>query len=210
MTTPTGATLLRTLVREFGPPPAGVIIHTGIGLGTRHFPGMPNFLRVFLIEEALPRLAGRAMVLVETTVDDLSGEALGYLTERLREVGARDAWCLSGAGRKGRPITELRVLVEPIHVDAVVETLFAEGATLGVRLVSCIRPELERHIVDVTTRFGVIPVKVGVFEGRVVSVKPEHDACAAAARKHEVSYATVVEVARIAAPALDGPWLPRS
>lgn len=208
MTTPTGATLLRTLAREFGPPPAGTIIHTGIGLGTRRFPGMPNFLRVFLIEEALPRLAGRSMVLVETTVDDLTGEALGYVTERLRQAGARDAWCLAGTGRKGRPVTELRALVETAHVDSVVATLFAEGATLGVRLLSCVRPELERHLVDVVTRLGTIPVKVGVFDGRVVSVKPEHDHCVAAAREHQVSYATVLEVARGAAPALDSLWPP--
>jgi pyridinium-3,5-bisthiocarboxylic acid mononucleotide nickel chelatase len=206
MTTPTGATLLRTLAREFGPPPAGTIIHTGIGLGTRQFPGMPNFLRVFLIEEAMERLAGRAMVMVETTVDDLSGEALGYLTERLRGVGARDAWCLTGAGRKGRPITELKVLVEPIHVNAVVSVLFSEGATLGARLVSCIRPELERHVLDVSTRFGKVPVKVGVFDDRIVSIKPEHDVCAAIARQHDVSLATVVEVASAAAPPLETPW----
>jgi pyridinium-3,5-bisthiocarboxylic acid mononucleotide nickel chelatase len=206
MTTPTGATLLRTLVRDFGPPPAGTILHTGVGLGTRHFQGMPNVLRAFLIEETVPRLAGRSMVLVETTVDDLSGEAMGYLTDRLREIGARDAWCLAGTGRKGRPISELRALVEPGHVDAVVAALFAEGATLGVRLVSCVRPELERHIVDVTTRFGVIPVKVGVFEGLVVSAKPEHDDCAKAARSHDVSFVSVVEAVRAAAPQLNSVW----
>lgn len=206
MTTPTGATLLRTLVREFGPLPAGTVLRTGVGLGTRHFPGVPNILRAFLLEEAAPRLAGRAMVIVETTIDDQSGETLGWLAERVRRAGALDAWCLSGAGRKGRPLTELRAVVEPPLADAVVAALFEEGATLGVRVLACYRPEIERHIVDAPTRFGVVPVKIGVFDGRVVSVKPELDVCAAAAAAHQVSLAAVREEACSAVTGIGRPW----
>lgn len=207
MTTPTGATLLVTLADAFGPLPGGRILAVGVGLGTRKFPGLPNMLRAFVIEhEAAERLCGRPMVLVETTLDDVPGETVGYLQERLRAAGARDAWCLAGTGRKGRPVAELRALCEEEAVDTVVATLFAEGATLGVRLVPCSRPELERTTVTVATPYGEIPVKVGVFRGRVVSAKPEHDACAAQAAAHGTTVAAVVDAARRAGPPLGTPW----
>lgn len=196
MTTPTGATLLRTIVEEFSPLPGGTVRRIGIGLGRRKFEGIPNLLRVFLISPEAESLAGRPMVLVETTVDDLSGEVLGHLTERLREAGAADAWCMAGIGRKGRPITELKALVSPEAADRITALLFAEGATLGLRMVPCTRPELHRSVVLVATPYGEIPVKVGVFQDRKVSAKPEHDACAAAARAHGVALAVVVEAAR--------------
>lgn len=196
MTTPTGATLLRTIVDEFSPLPGGTVRRIGIGLGRRKFEGIPNLLRAFLISPPAQPLAGRPMVLIETTVDDLAGEVLGYLTERLRDAGAADAWCMAGVGRKGRPVTELKALVSPEAADGIAALLFAEGATLGLRMVPCTRPELYRRVVPVATPYGEIPVKVGVFQGQVVSVKPEYDACAAAARAHGVALAVVVEAAR--------------
>ncbi len=207
MTTPTGAALLVTLAARFGPPPAGRLGAVGVGLGTRTFAGLPAVLRVMLVEEEA-RPTGRPMVLLETTVDDVTGEALGALLERVREAGALDAWCLPGTGRKGRPVVELRALLEPHAVGPACAALFAEGATLGVRLVECTRPELERHTVEVVTPYGVLPVKVGVFDGRVVSAKPEHDAVRAAARQAGVSDSAVADAARAASPRLGSPWRP--
>ncbi len=206
MTTPTGATLLATLVDEFGDPPSGTLVRCGVGLGTRAFPGVPNFLRALVVEPAAPRLAGRPLVIVEATLDDVTGETARWLLDRAREAGALDAWVIAGTGRKGRPVHELRALCEPHAADAVVDRLFAEGATLGARLVACRRPELARSVVTVATRFGEIPVKVGVHAGIVVSAKPEHDACAAAARCHGVTIATVIDAARRASPPIGSPF----
>ena len=205
MTTPTGATLLVTLAERFGPLPAGRLVGVGVGLGGREFAGLPNVLRAFLVEEE-GRQTGRPMVILETTVDDITGEALGALLERVREAGALDAWCLPGTGRKGRPVVELRAILDPSKVGTVTATVFEEGATLGVRLVECTRPELERHTVEVLTPFGTIPVKVGVFAGRVVSAKPEHDAVLMAARQTGASAAAVADAARAAAPRLGTAW----
>lgn len=206
MTTPTGATLLVTLAESFGHLPAGRLGRVGVGLGTRRFAGMPNVLRAFIVEQDEDVLAGRPMAVVETTVDDVTGETLGYVQDRLRSAGARDVWCLAGTGRKGRPVAELRALCEPEHVQPVLAVLFAEGISLGARVVPCARPELERTSVGVPTRFGEIPVKVGVFAGNAVSVKPEHDACTAAALRHGVSVAAVVHAAREGAPRLGDPF----
>src|SRR5664280_1033304 len=198
MTTPTGATLVTTLAECFGPLPAGTLLGVGVGLGTRSFAGLPNLLRVFLVEEAsAPRLAGRPLVLVEATIDDATGEALGVLLDDLRRAGALDAWCLPGTGRKGRPLVELRAVAEPHAADAVAAAIFAEGASLGVRLVACARPELERRSVEVATPFGPIPVKVAAFAGKIVSAKPEHDACLAAAHLAGVSLAASTTAARL-------------
>jgi uncharacterized protein (TIGR00299 family) protein len=205
MTTPTGATLLVTLAEGFGPLPGGRLLGVGIGHGARRFAGLPNVLRAFLLEEE-PRLAGRPLVVLEATLDDVTGEALGALLERLREAGALDAWCLPGTGRKGRPVVELRAVLDPSQVSAVSAAVFEEGVTLGLRLVECTRPELDRHTLDVATAYGVVPVKVGVFAGRVVSSKPEHDACQAAARKAGVSLATVTDAARTGAPRIGTFW----
>jgi len=205
MTTPTGAVLLVTLADRFGPLPAGKILAVGVGLGVREFAGLPNVLRAFLIEEEA-RLTGRPMLILETTVDDVTGEAIGALLERVREAGALDAWCLQGTGRKGRPVVELRAVLEPSQAAAVTAAVFEEGATLGVRLLECTRPELERHSVEVLTPFGPIPVKVGVFAGRVVSAKPEHDAVLAAARQSGATAAVVADAARAVAPRLGTAW----
>ena len=205
MTTPTGATLLSTLAEAFGPLPGGTVLKTGVGLGTREFQGLPNLLRAFLLEVGGEALPGRPLVLVEATVDDATGEALGTLLDRLREAGALDAWCLTGTGRKGRPVAELRALAESAWVGEVTAAMFAEGITLGVRLVPCTRPELERRTVAVPTPYGEIPVKVAVFGGRIVSAKPEHDACVAAARKAGVSLAAVSDAARAGAPRIGSP-----
>ncbi|MBZ5588747.1 MAG: nickel pincer cofactor biosynthesis protein LarC [Acidobacteriia bacterium] len=205
MTTPTGATLLTTLAESFGPLPGGTILGVGVGLGTRVFDGFPNILRAFLLEVREERPAARALVLVEATVDDVTGEALGTHLERLREAGAFDAWCLTGTGRKGRPVAEVRALVEASGVGAVTAAMFAEGITLGVRLVECTRPELDRRTVEVATPYGPIHVKVAIFSGCVVSAKPEHDECVAAARKAGVSVATVSDAARVAGPRIGAP-----
>ena len=209
MTTPTGATLLATLVDEFSSIPAGTVGKVGVGLGTRKFAGLPNLLRVLVVEtEDVPRLAWRPMVVVEATLDDVSGEFLGTMLEQLRAAGALDAWCLQGTGRKGRPVAELRALTDADRADGVAAALFAEGATLGVRLVCCTRPELERATLRVPTRFGEIQVKLGIFRGRVVSAKPEHDECVAAARANTASIAAVAQAAVTAAPVIGSPYKP--
>ena len=209
MTTPTGAVLLTTLADGFAAMPAGRLIGVGVGLGVRRHAGLPNLLRAFLLEADETRpTAGRPAALVEATLDDATGETLGRVLGLLRERGALDAWCLPGTGRKGRPVVELRAVCEPPAAPAVVDALLDEGVTLGVRVIECVRPEVERRIVEVATRYGTIPVKLGGRNGRVVSVKPEHDACATAAEQHRVSLAAVTHAVLAAAPAIGAAFEP--
>jgi uncharacterized protein (TIGR00299 family) protein len=202
MTTPTGATLLATLVERFDALPPGVLLGVGTGLGTRRFEGLPNVLRAFLLDMGEAPLASRSLTIVECTVDDLAGERVADLITGLVASGALDAWSLAGTGRKGRPVQELRALCAPEVVGAAAGFLFAEGASLGVRIVPCSRPELERSTLQVPTAYGEIPVKLGIFRGVVVSAKPEHDACVAAAVRRGVPVARVEDAAHAAAPRL--------
>jgi len=202
MTTPTGAALVRTLATRFGSLPGGRLAGSGVGLGTRTFAGVPNVLRVFLVDEAVPAPAWRGLAVVECTVDDLTGERVAHLIDHVRAAGALDAWALAGTGRKGRPVHELRVLADEEAAEAVADALFAEGATLGVRVVPCRRPELERRTLVVATEFGEVPVKVGVHRGVVVSAKPEFEVCRSLAERCGVPLARVEDAARAAGPRL--------
>lgn len=96
--------------------------------------------------------------------------------------------------------------MEPGHAHAVLQALFSEGGTLGARVIECHRPELDRVSVDVSSPYGSVSVKLGLLEGKVVSAKPEHDQCAALARRAGVSYSTVADSARRAAPAIGSRW----
>ncbi len=206
MTTPTGAALLVTLVDSWGSLPPGVLRRTGVGLGTQVFPGVPNLVRAMVLEQGGEERGERPLEVVAATLDDITGERTAWLLERLREAGALDAWCVPGTGRKGRPMVELKALCEPVQTGGILDLLFDEGATLGARVLSCRRPEVERTVIEVATEFGSIAVKLALRGGRVVSAKPEHDACRAAARLAGVTLTRVEDAARRAAPAVGAQW----
>ena len=206
MTTPTGAALLTTWSSRYGPPQGGRLLRVGVGLGTRRFEGMPNILRALVFEVPAAVRVDQELELVETVVDDCPGEDLAYLVERLRGAGARDAWMLTGVGRKGRPLVEVRALVAGERREEVLDVLFREGITLGARVAGCRRPELPRRILQVATPFGPVPVKVAGWRGRVVSVKPEADVCQERAERAGVALAEVQAAAREAAPRPGDLW----
>lgn len=206
MTTPTGAALLTTWSSHYGPPPGGRLLRVGVGLGTRRFEGMPNMLRALVFEVPETVREDQELELLETVVDDRPGEDLAYLVDRLRGEGARDAWMLTGVGRKGRPVVEVRVLVAPERREAVLDVLFREGITLGVRVTGCRRPELARRMQQVGTPFGPVPVKVAGWREKVVSVKPEADVCQELAQRAGVALAEVQAAVREAAPRPGDPW----
>lgn len=197
LVTPTGACLVATNASRFERWPAMRPERVGWGAGTRDLQDRPNALRVVLGEVAH---TSRELVLVETNVDDASPEALAYALERAREAGARDAWSAPVGMKKGRAGVRLSVLVEPSSADAIVDVLLRETPTLGVRLSNVERRERPRRIVRVATRFGEIPVKIADGDGRPRRAKPEHDACAEAARAHGVS---LNEVERAALAAIE-------
>lgn len=205
-TTPTGALLVTGLAR-FGPWPAMTVRAVGYGLGSKNPPlskdGRPNALRVVLGERATGA-AGTVLVL-ETTLDDASPELLGYLLERLLAEGALDVFFAPVAMKKNRPGVNVTVIAAPQKREALTGILFAESTTLGVRAHEAEREILERRVVEVATRFGRVPVKLGLRDGQVLNVAPEFEDCRRIAAARRVSLKEVQQEALAAYRRKAGP-----
>ncbi len=179
LVTPTGAALAATLVDEWGALPPLTLDRVGYGAGTRDFADRPNVVRLVLGSEA-ERPTGRA-VLLETNLDDLPPELVPDAAERCFAAGALDGWATPAQMKKGRPGFVLSALARPGAEGDVARALLEETTALGVRVTRVDRWELEREERAVEVTGGTVRVKVGVLDGRVVNVAPEHDDCATVA-----------------------------
>jgi len=178
--TPTGAALLA----EFAtlPPlwaePARVLA-TGYGAGSRNPEGIPNVLRAFLLDAPGSHGSDRVDVL-ETNVDDATGEVVAHAIRRLMEEGARDACAIPVVMKKGRPGHLVRVVVLPEDSPRLAALLADELGTLGVRCTPMVhRFVADRTLAEVEVTLGgtryTVPVKCGRAGGKVISVKPEFE-----------------------------------
>jgi uncharacterized protein (TIGR00299 family) protein len=185
--TPTGAALLRAAGCRYGPVPAMRVTGSGYGAGGRDVPGRPNVLPALLGEPlddpALsdPAPGGSAggtetLIMLETTVDDVTGELLGDLPGMLLGAGALDAWITAVTGKKGRPAHLVTALCRPGGDGPVQARLLAETGSLGARRYPVQRQALPRRETAVTVHGHRIRVKIGPHRA-----KPEHDDVAAAA-----------------------------
>jgi len=179
LVTPTGAAIAATAVDAWGSLPALTLERVGYGAGTKELVDRPNVVRVVLGSEP-QRLA--PVVVLETNLDDLSPELVPDAVERCFEAGALDVWVVPVQMKKGRPGVVLSVLARPEAEAAVARVLLEETTALGVRVSRLERYELDREerVVDVTG--GNVRIKLGLLDGRVVNVAPEHDDCAAVAK----------------------------
>lgn len=205
-TTPTGAALT-ALADDCGGWPRFAPTRVGYGLGTADpKEGRPNALRMVLgdAEDAATR-PGEPLLVVEATVDDLSPELAPHLLERLLAAGARDAFLTPVVMKKGRPGVTVTALAAPDRHRAVVETLFAESTTLGVRTTEAARETLERRAVPVETPWGPVTVKLGLADdGSIVNRAPEFEDCRKLAESGGVPLKEIYRAA-LAAPLPDAP-----
>jgi pyridinium-3,5-bisthiocarboxylic acid mononucleotide nickel chelatase len=191
--TPTGAALLAAAGCRFGGMPPMTVRGTGYGAGTRDVAGRPNVLPATL---GTSMTAGehRPMLCLETTVDDVTGEVLGYLTSVLLDSGAADVWTVPGVGKKNRPVHVITVLCTPDLADELTGRLLAETGSLGVRRAWVERLAVPRHMLEVTVEGHAIQVKCGPNR-----CKPEHDDLVRAARATGVTLRELAERALAAA-----------
>jgi uncharacterized protein (TIGR00299 family) protein len=175
--TPTGAAILTSLATHFGEIPEMKIEKIGYGVGDKVFDEIPNVLRIILGEGEGPWEGDRVWV-VETDIDDMSPEICGYLMERLPEVGALDVTFSSIQMKKNRPGISIRILSPEAEIDRILDTLFRESTSIGVRLYPVHRAKLSRRMEEVETKYGTVRVKVSTdHRGRVVNVMPEFEDC---------------------------------
>ncbi len=195
LTTPTGASLITTLA-EFQRP-AFSVTGVGVGLGTKDPEGFPNVIRVWLGETAEQSLAGRqgGIILLETNLDDVSGELVGYAQEQLFALGALDVWYTPIQMKKNRPGVMLSALVPQELETAAFELILRETTTLGVRTRPVERYVAERRIESMESALGVIGVKVKYLGGKAVSASPEYEDCRKIALESGISLQDVYQQA---------------
>lgn len=193
--TPTGAAILTTLSRGYGPMPEMVVERIGYGAGEREFADMPNLLRIVLGRETVMTASPdtETAVMVETCIDDMNPEIFGYVMERLFEDGALDVFWVPVFMKKNRPGTMVSVLCTSSDKDAIIRRLLTETTTIGVRCHDVLRRVLARRHITVDTDFGPAPVKevVGVDGG--LRRIPEYEFCRQIARERQIPIRVVYE-----------------
>ncbi|MFQ5502038.1 MAG: nickel pincer cofactor biosynthesis protein LarC [Phycisphaerae bacterium] len=195
LTTPTGAAILTTLSDDFGPLPAMRIGRTGYGAGTRDGQRRPNLLRLIIGKGEADSAETDQVILLETNLDDATGEQIGHATQCLFEAGALDVYTTPIQIKKNRPGVLLSVLAPNGKEEACERVIFAETTTFGVRRSPWTRSKLQRKTVKVATQYGMIRIKLGLRNEAVIQAAPEYDDCAAAARERHVALRLVMDAA---------------
>ena len=195
LVTPTGAAIIATIAAQFGPMPDIRIEASGYGAGTHVLKAQPNVLRVILGQAADAVEAGvtEALVMVETTIDDMNPEFFGHLMERLFADGALDVVWIPVHMKKNRPGTLVQVLCTPPQRNGVVNCIFEETTSLGVRFYDVQRRALPRRAIMVQTEFGAIAAKAVTEPGGARRIVPEFEVCRKIAKARGLPLRTVYE-----------------
>ena len=199
LVTPTGAALLSTWKTLETWPDGWTVKAIGHGFGQRKLNTRPNLLRAILLEAPAHAHADPESCLVlETNIDDTTPELVGALVQKLLAAGAFDAFTTSIQMKKQRPGTLLTVLCAPKIKSVMMDLIFTESTTFGVREHLTRRTMLEREIVEAKTPYGIIRIKLGRWQGKLVTASPEYEDCARAAAEHQVPVRVVYESAQAA------------
>ncbi|HWQ64598.1 MAG TPA: nickel pincer cofactor biosynthesis protein LarC [Methanospirillum sp.] len=201
--TPTGAALLTEFSSGIHSLPPARLDVTGYGAGDRDDPHTPNVLRMMLL--TVPEEPGGDEVdILETNVDDVPGEVIGYLLEKLMEKGARDASATPLTMKKGRPGHLIRVICRPDDAERLSILMARETGTLGVRCIPAVHRFIaDRRIeeIDITINdiSGKFPVKYGIIEGSCYTLKAEYEHVCRFAREHNLPVTQVMRTVEEAA-----------
>jgi len=196
--TPTGAAIITSVCEEYGPMPLMKVALTGYGAGAREYEKFPNALRIVIGESATVSSSEECLLMIETNIDDASPQIIGHVMDQAFLLGALDCYFTPVQMKKNRPGVLLSILCDREFKEPLMEMLFSETTTLGVRSYEVNRRALERRIVNVETVYGSIDVKVGLLNGRAVNAMPEFDQCREAARNAGVALKEVEDAARLA------------
>jgi len=194
LTTPTGAAIVATLVDRFGTLPAMTINTIGYGAGQRDLEGQPNLLRLLVGESGG---TNQEMIwVVETNLDDASGELIGYLGQRLFDAGAVDVYTTPVQMKKNRPGVVVTALCHAADIGQVQEVMIRESTTLGVRRWQTARLTIRRQAHQVNTPWGPIDGVVAWRGADRPSFSPEYESCRAIAQQRDVPLNDVYLAAR--------------
>lgn len=197
LTTPTGAAIVKTLADSFGPMPAMTIEAIGYGAGTMTFPQRANVLRVF-IGTGVIQPNTEFVTMLETNLDDVSGEVIGHTRQLLMTAGALDVYLTPIQMKKDRPGTILSVVCLSTDIVRLEHIMFSETGTLGIRRTNVERSIQHRDVAIVLTPWGQVSGKRSWKTGSTPMFAPEFEDCAALAKLHGVPLRDVYRAAESA------------
>ncbi len=194
LVTPTGAALLRHFVQDFGPIPPMQLEKIGWGVGARDLPERPNLLRVLIGREGPgTRASIEVVVLLETNVDDVMPETLGFLMERLFEAGSLDVAFVPIQMKKNRPGIQIQVMCFPGQEEDLARLIFMETGTLGIRVRRVERRILARKKAVIESPWGSLEVKRILLPDGSRLFAPEYEACKRVAVERGIPFRSVLE-----------------
>ena len=220
LVTPTGAALLAEFVENFGPMQSLVAEKIGFGLGTRDNQTRPNVLRAVLGKSDKCQVPGDTkgggsavsshrspvtcpvshldwetdrIAVLETNLDDVSGEILGPFVETALTAGALDVFYTPIQMKKNRPGVLLTVLCAETDADRFSELILRETSAFGIRRTVAERRKLRREFTKIKTPFGDVTVKIGRLDGKLVQAAPEFESCKKLASRAKIPLKRIYE-----------------
>jgi pyridinium-3,5-bisthiocarboxylic acid mononucleotide nickel chelatase len=197
LVTPTGAAIVKTLVRRFQAFPQMKIEKTGYGAGSRDFAQNPNVVRLVVGDsaETIGKINSETITVLEANLDDLNPQVFGYVMDRLLDEGALDVFGIPVQMKKNRPGMILTVLCKSEDAGKLAQVIFSETTTLGVRQRKEYRQTLARRWENVRTQWGEVRIKIASMNGTITNYAPEYEDCRRIAAEHHVPLKTVIQEA---------------
>ncbi len=180
LVTPTGAAIATTLSTHYAQIPEMTLRAVGYGAGSADFAEKANVLRIMIGENATSETGeywDTPVTVIETNLDDMSPQICGYLVEKTLAAGALDVFSTAVQMKKNRPGVLLTILCESTHTAKMMDLVFRETTTIGVRTYDVRRKVLDREVLRVETQFGEVRMKISRMNGSLLNATPEYEDC---------------------------------
>src|SRR5271168_4226860 len=198
LVTPTGAAIASTLATRYAEIPEMNLRAIGYGAGSADLKEKANVLRLLIGETAASESGeywDAPVTVIETNIDDMSPQIYAYFAERALEAGALDVFSSPVQMKKNRPGQLVTILSEPHNVTQLIDLLFRETTTIGVRTHEVRRKTLARESVTVETPFGEVRMKISRLHGSVLNATPEYEDCRRIAQQKNIPLKDVLAAA---------------
>jgi uncharacterized protein (TIGR00299 family) protein len=198
LVTPTGAAIATTLSTRYAEIPETTLKAIGYGAGSAELAEKANVLRLLIGETAITEPGGywdAPVTVIETNIDDMNPQVYGYFAERALEAGALDVFSSPVQMKKNRPGQLVTILSEPHNVSRLIDLVFRETTTIGVRTHEVRRKTLARESVTVETPFGEVRMKISRLHGSVLNATPEYEDCRRIAAQNKIPLKDVLAAA---------------
>ena len=198
LVTPTGAAIATTLATRFGEMPPLHLSSIGYGAGSADLAERPNVLRL-LVGDAVGMEKGERwdapVSVIEANVDDMSPQIYGYFAERALAAGALEVFSTPVQMKKNRPGLLVTLLCEPASLNRLIDLVFSETTTIGIRMHEVRRRTLERELITIDTPLGEVRMKVSRLNGRMLNAAPEYEDCRRIAEEKGIPLKQVLKLA---------------